>query len=151
MALELQLVVETEIDAAWEPLLHAAAAAALAAAGVRFQAAVTLLLSDDARLQTLNRTFLGYDQPTDVLSFPSGEAPTRPGVHLGDIAISVPQAQRQAALAGHAITAELQLLLAHGVLHLLGYDHAEAEEKAVMWRLQAAALQGLGVVVQMPA
>ena len=149
MALELQFVVETEIDAAWEPLLRQAAMATLAAAGVTAQAMVTLLLSDDDRLQALNHTFLGHDQPTDVLSFPSGEALGGRHVNLGDIAVSVPQARRQAALAGHTVTAEMQLLVVHGVLHLLGYDHAEAEEKAVMWRLQAAALRG--VAVQLPA
>lgn len=151
MALDLHFVVETDMDPAWEPLLQAAAAAALTAADVTVQAVATLLLSDDAQLQALNHAFLGYDQPTDVLSFPSGEALVPPVVNLGDIAISVPQARRQAALAGHSIAAELQLLLVHGMLHLLGYDHAEAAEKAVMWRLQAAALHELGVVVQLPA
>lgn len=151
MALDLHFVVETDMDPAWEPLLQAAAAAALTAADVTVQAVATLLLSDDAQLQALNHAFLGYDQPTDVLSFPSGEALAPPVVNLGDIAISVPQARRQAALAGHSIAAELQLLLVHGMLHLLGYDHAEAAEKAVMWRLQAAALHELGVVVQLPA
>ncbi|GAB4150462.1 MAG: rRNA maturation RNase YbeY [Candidatus Promineifilaceae bacterium] len=151
MALDLHFVVETDIDPAWEPLLRAAAAAALTAADVKVQAVVTLLLSDDAQLQALNHAFLGYDQPTDVLSFPSGEALASPTVNLGDIAISVPQARRQAALAGHSVAAELQLLLVHGMLHLLGYDHAAAAEKDVMWRLQAAALHALGVVVQLPA
>lgn len=151
MALDLHFVVETDMDPAWEPLLQAAAAAALTVADVTVQAVATLLLSDDAQLQALNHAFLGYDQPTDVLSFPSGEALTPPVVNLGDIAISVPQARRQAALAGHSIAAELQLLLVHGMLHLLGYDHAEVAEKAVMWRLQAAALHELGVVVQLPA
>lgn len=151
MVLDLQLVVETEMDAVWELLLPQAAMAALAAAGVTSQVVVTLLLSDDAHLQALNRTFLGYDQPTDVLSFPSGEALTGRVVNLGDIAVSVAQAQRQAALAGHSVAAELQLLLVHGILHLLGHDHAEAEEKAVMWRLQAKALQELGTEVQLPA
>lgn len=151
MPIDLQFVVETEIDATWEPLLQQAAEATLATAGVTGPAVVTLLLSDDARLQALNRTFLGYDQPTDVLSFPSGESLTGRVVNLGDIAVSVAQARRQAAVAGHSVAAELQLLLVHGILHLLGHDHAEVEEKAVMWRLQAAVLHGLGVEVQLPA
>ena len=65
--------------------------------------------------------------------------------YLGDIAIAVPTAERQAAAKGHAAPAELQLLAIHGVLHLLGHDHLDTAEKAAMWREQAAVLRRLGL------
>ena len=84
---------------------------------------VTLLLASDAGVRRLNRRWLGKDGTTDVLSFPArGDLePGRP--HLGELAISVPQAQRQARRAGWRLHDEMSLLLTHGFLHLLGYDH----------------------------
>ena len=107
---------------------------------------LSVLLTDDAQIQQMNRDFRGVDKPTDVLSFPAGEA--LPGMedadpYLGDIAISVPYAARQAAQAGHDLAGELQLLVIHGVLHLLGYDHDAPEEKAAMWAAQTAVLTHL--------
>lgn len=75
----------------------------------------------DRAIRGLNRSYRSIDRPTDVLSFPGGETPE--GSHLGDIAISVPAARRQAAERGHAVERELEHLLLHGVLHCLGYDH----------------------------
>lgn len=84
-------------------------------------ASVSILLCGDARMRTLNRTFRKIDRPTDVLSFPSGEwGPSR---FLGDLAIDVPYAARQARRRGHRVEREVQILLAHGLLHLLGHDH----------------------------
>ncbi|MBI4892187.1 MAG: rRNA maturation RNase YbeY [Acidobacteria bacterium] len=77
------------------------------------------LITTDAGLQRMNRDFLGKDYPTDVLSFPSGE----PQGPLGDIAISWHRAAAQAAAYGHDTPTELRILLLHGLLHLLGYDH----------------------------
>ena len=84
---------------------------------------ITLLLASDAVIRRLNRRWLGKDGTTDVLSFPArGDLePGRP--HLGDLAISVPQAQRQARRAAWSLHEEMSLLLTHGFLHLLGYDH----------------------------
>ncbi|MFL7870595.1 MAG: rRNA maturation RNase YbeY, partial [Anaerolineales bacterium] len=65
--------------------------------------------------------------------------------YLGDILISVPRAEEQARAAGHGLEAEVQLLAVHGTLHLLGYDHAEVEEKARMWKAQAEVLERLGL------
>lgn len=133
------------------PLAQAAAAAANAAMSnqsVAEGAALTILLTDDDHLHQLNRQYLGEDHATDVLSFPSGEAmPGSEGLleYLGDIAISVPFAQRQADAKGHVVAAEIQLLSVHGVLHLLGYDHLEPEDKETMWSAQAAILQQLGL------
>lgn len=111
-------------------------------------AAVTILLSDDEYLRQLNGQYRGEDHATDVLSFPAGEP--LPGSeklleYLGDIAISVPFAERQATTKGHELVAELQLLAVHGVLHLVGYDHLTREEKENMWATQAAILHELGL------
>lgn len=112
---------------------------------------LSVAIDDDERLQALNQAFLGIDAPTDVLSFPAGDDEIDPetGVlYLGDIIISYPRALDQANAAGHPVIAEIQLLVVHGVLHLLGHDHAEPEEQAVMWAAQREVLLSLGV--QMP-
>ena len=107
---------------------------------------ITIVLTDDAQLHELNRDYLGVDAPTDVLSFPASESDPETGApYLGDILISIPRAMQQAQTAGHPVEAEVQLLVVHGTLHLLGYDHAEAEEKARMWDAQADVLERLGL------
>ena len=107
---------------------------------------LTIVLTDDAQLRELNRDYLGIDAPTDVLSFPASETdPETARRYLGDILISIPRANEQAHAAGHALEAEVQLLTVHGTLHLLGYDHAEADEKARMWKAQAEVLERLGL------
>lgn len=78
----------------------------------------TCLLSNDAELERLNGAFLGHHYPTDVLSFPSGDA-----LHLGDLAISVNRAKQQADEYGHSLEEEIEILMLHGTLHLLGMDH----------------------------
>jgi len=75
----------------------------------------------DGTMRRWNRDYRGKDATTDVLSFPGGETPEGP--HLGDVAISVPQAERQAAARGGSLARELRLLVLHGLLHCLGYDH----------------------------
>lgn len=79
----------------------------------------TCLVTTDRELRELNRRFLGRDEPTDVLSFPQ---PGNTG-WIGEIAISVDRAAQQAARLGHSLTEEIQILMLHGVLHLLGMDH----------------------------
>lgn len=107
--------------------------------------ALTVALEGDDRLRQLNRDFLGVDSVTDVLAFPVDEFdPDSQLKYIGDVVISVPQAARQAQHAGHPLLSELQLLVVHGVLHLLGYDHTEDTEKQVMWRLQAEILDEIG-------
>lgn len=106
---------------------------------------LTIVISDDAQLHELNRQFLGVDAPTDVLSFSSeGTDPDSGERYIGDILISYPRAVAQAASAGHAVQDELQLLVVHGVLHLLGFDHAVPAEKIRMWEIQAEVLASLG-------
>jgi len=107
---------------------------------------ITIVLTDDAQLHELNRDYLGVDAPTDVLSFPADESDPETGAtYLGDILISIPRAAQQAQTGGHPVEAEVQLLVVHGVLHLLGHDHAEPEEKARMWAEQAKVLERLGL------
>lgn len=88
---------------------------------------LSVLLTGDARVRELNRAHRGRDKATDVLSFPSGER-----AFLGDIAISVDTARKQAAAYDAPLQNELNRLLIHGLLHLLGHDHHEAGERAVM-------------------
>jgi probable rRNA maturation factor len=109
---------------------------------------VTVVLTDDEGIRALNRDFLGVDAPTDVLSFGAQEdsgpfiAAPEMGGYLGDVIVSYPRAVAQAEEQGHPVQQELNLLVVHGVLHLLGYDHADQEEKAVMWARQEAILRG---------
>lgn len=130
--------------------LEHAALATLHQQGETDEMDLSLVIEDDARLHQLNQEFLGIDAPTDVLSFPSGEEEVDPETgrfYLGDVIISYPRALEQSAAAGHAVMDELRLLVVHGVLHLLGHDHAEPEEKARMWSAQNEILRGLGVTI----
>ncbi|GAB4500321.1 MAG: rRNA maturation RNase YbeY [Anaerolineales bacterium] len=112
---------------------------------------LSILLADDPTLHELNLQFMGVDAPTDVLSFPADEIdPETNRPYLGDIAISYARAFAQAQAGGHSVAHELQLLTVHGVLHLLGYDHAEPEEKARMWQAQSHILAALGVPLSPP-
>jgi probable rRNA maturation factor len=129
-------------------LLERAARTVLDLSGAQ-EADLTIVLVDDARIQALNRDFLAHDAPTDVLSFPADEPDPETGRrYLGDVVISTRRAEEQARERGHAIEAEMQLLVVHGILHLLGHDHAEVREKERMWAAQARALERLGVSPQ---
>jgi probable rRNA maturation factor len=129
-------------------LLATAVNATLAYEQTDLPVELSLLLTDDEQIRQLNRDFRQEDKPTDVLSFPAGEEGPEMGEfipYLGDIAISVPYAARQAAQAGHDLAGELQLLAVHGVLHLLGHDHLEPEAKEAMWAAQTAVLATLNL------
>lgn len=107
---------------------------------------LTIVLTDDDQLHDLNLDFRETDAPTDVLSFPASEPDPETGaLYLGDVIISVERAGEQAEAGGHSLEAELQLLVVHGVLHLLGHDHALPEEKDRMWAAQTAVLARLGL------
>lgn len=127
-------------------LLERAASAALEHQSQSLDCELTIVLTNDARLQELNRDYLGIDAPTDVLSFPASELDPETGArYIGDILISIARAKSQATAAGHSPESEVQLLVVHGVLHLLGHDHADATEKARMWKAQAEVLETLGL------
>lgn len=139
------IILETALPISFDfSLLEEAANAAL-----QHQAAqgdLTLVLTTDEELHRLNREYLGVDKPTDVLSFPASETDPETGaIYLGDILISVPRTEIQARLAGHPSVDEARLLVVHGVLHLLGHDHADAREKKRMWKAQAEILKQLGL------
>lgn len=140
-------MIDIEIeDEAWsralddaEALVRAAAEAALA--GERGDN-VTVLLTDDATVRELNARFRGKDSPTNVLSFP---APHNPEGFLGDVALAFGTCAREAAEQGKAVGDHLQHLVAHGVLHLVGYDHQSDAEAQAMEALEREILAGLGV------
>lgn len=127
-------------------LVERAAQLALQHQSAPAQAELTIVLTDDDQLRELNREYLGDDSATDVLSFPAAEANPETGApYLGDVLVSMPRAAQQAQAAGHGLAAEVQLLVVHGVLHLLGHDHGQAADKARMWAAQAAILEQLGL------
>ncbi|MDX9830015.1 MAG: rRNA maturation RNase YbeY [Anaerolineaceae bacterium] len=103
---------------------------------------VTVVVTDDQGIRELNRDFMDEDEATDVLSFPSqedgGPFIAAPGSddYLGDVVISYTRAVDQALEQQYPVERELDLLVVHGVLHLLGYDHADIEERNEMWARQ---------------
>lgn len=115
---------------------------ALNAAGVEYNVELGLVITDDRTVQTLNKQYRGVDRTTDVLSFALTEqtlgnrgrfvAPPDKIIHLGEVVISLPQAERQAEDEGHTVQSEVVLLITHGVLHLLGYDHDNIEKAKKM-------------------
>lgn len=135
-------------DQAWaavlpdvETLAAKAAEATLASEGALGEG-VSLLLTDDQTVRDLNRRFRGQDKPTNVLSF---SAPQNRERFLGDIALAFGVCAREAAEQGKPLANHLQHLVAHGVLHLLGYDHVSDAQAEEMEGLERAVLAGLGV------
>ncbi|MGL4650263.1 MAG: rRNA maturation RNase YbeY [Caldilineaceae bacterium] len=135
--------------------LEQVAAAVLASEGLE-DAALTVVLTDDDEVHRLNRDYRHVDGPTDVLSFAAHDGSLdmqqipddlRAALEreLGDILIAVPYAQRQAARFGNSLDAELHLLTVHGVLHLLGYDHANPPDEASMWARQEEILHTFAI------
>jgi len=132
-------------------LLRAAARAALTHEAAPAPSELTMVVTDDAELQRLNREYLGHDYATDVLSFPSEAIDPETGArYLGDIALSLLRAKAQAKAGRHSLKAEAQLLVVHGVLHLLGHDHARPGEQARMWAAQADILRNLKASITGP-
>lgn len=104
---------------------------------------VSVLLTDDSAMQSLNRQFRNIDTPTDVLAFAmreDGDESMNPHL-LGDVIISVPTAQRQAHAQNHSLDVEVANLTVHGVLHLLGYDHQISADATIMFEKQEAVLR----------
>ncbi|MFI2707817.1 rRNA maturation RNase YbeY, partial [Nocardioides sp. CER28] len=119
-------------------------------------AELCIKLVDEATIAELNEQWMGKEGPTDVLAFPMDEL--RPGLLdeepeegvLGDLMIAPTIAVKQGEAAGHGTVAEVELLTTHGILHLLGYDHAEPEEHREMFGLQAEILQEWGSQAKAP-
>jgi probable rRNA maturation factor len=124
----------------------------LEAQGVGDEVEVSLLIATGERVKELNRDYLGEDEPTDVLAFSAREEgaeqfpfihPPDGLLHLGEVIIAYPRAVIQAEEHGHPVKKELAILLIHGLLHLLGYDHDEAEGEH---RMKARGAELLGYV-----
>jgi probable rRNA maturation factor len=120
-------------------------------------AELCIKLVDEPTIASLNEQWMGKEGPTDVLAFPMDEL--RPGLLdeepeegvLGDLMLAPGIAAKQGEAAGHGTQAEVELLITHGILHLLGYDHAEADEKAEMFTLQAELLAAFGSTATPPS
>ncbi len=114
---------------------------------------VSLRLTDDAEIQSLNLDYRSQDQPTDVLAFaaleveiPKNQASFVEPLYLGDIIISVETANRQALEQKHSLTVELAWLASHGLLHLLGWDHPDSASLQAMLSDQSKLLQTVGLL-----
>ncbi len=103
--------------------------------------AVSIAIVDDERITRLNRRFRSTDSATDVIAF---EAEQEPGRVAGEVIVSADTALRQAEEAGHDLQAELCLLVAHGVLHTLGYEDYDEQSRAEMMRIQRRVLEDMG-------
>ncbi len=140
-------MIEVEIEAdAWSSALEdpgglTARAAEAALAGASAGGDVVVLLAGDETLAELNQRFRGKPGPTNVLSFPAPES-ARP--HLGDVAVAFGVCEREAADQGKRLGDHLMHLVAHGVLHLVGYDHETDAEAEAMEALERRVMQGLG-------
>jgi len=134
--------------------LRKAAQKTLAHESAPSRAELAIAITGDDEIHDLNHQYRGVDAPTDVLSFAEAEADARfvaapdEAAYLGDVVISYPRAEAQAASAGHSVADELLLLVVHGVLHLLGHDHAGRAEKRKMWAAQKEILDELGVQIK---
>jgi probable rRNA maturation factor len=143
--IQIEVVVE---DAGWtallpraESLVETAARAALAAADAPVEGEIVVMLTNDAEVRALNARFRGKDAATNVLSFPAPA--TAPGA-LGDIALALGVCRAESAGQGKTLAAHLQHLVAHGVLHLLGYDHQIDAEAEAMEAMERSIMAGLG-------
>jgi probable rRNA maturation factor len=153
------VTVTIEVDEPFSPEVDTAALEQLTqhvlrGEGVAEPIEVSIWITNEDELHTLNRTYRGVDASTDVLSFGAEDdedptarfisAPDQPR-YLGDLAVSYPHAVRQAAEYGHSLQRELSYLVTHGLLHLLGYDHERSEDAQVMRGREEALLGALGI------
>jgi probable rRNA maturation factor len=122
--------------------LHRAAELTLKFGKARKSSSITVLLTDDARVKSLNRDFRGKNKPTNVLSFPSGAAE---GAYLGDVALAYGVTAAEARSDGKRFADHAMHLTVHGVLHLLGFDHRTERAAAEMEPLETKILRELRV------
>jgi probable rRNA maturation factor len=132
----------SEVDTA---RLQLAAQETLDYQGKYSEADLSIVITDYKQVQALNQQFRRVDSSTDVLSFPADFIdPDTLKTYLGDVIISYPICLAQAQSANHPVDQELAILVVHGVLHLMGYDHINTKDKKQMWSLQADILKRLG-------
>lgn len=128
-----------------EPVVRAAAVAAFSAAADMKNAELSVLLTDDRAISDLNAEWRSKQGPTNVLSFPAGNALAGDTVLLGDVVVALETVQREAAEAGIPDVDHLSHLVVHGVLHLLGFDHETNPDAEEMEAREVSILAGLGV------
>ena len=136
---------QVELPPHLEAKLDLVAETCLRVEGIDQSAEISMLLVDDCQIRDLNKTYRGQDKPTDVLSFPLWEKdePYSAEILLGDIVISLETAQRQALEYEHSLSREVAYLMVHGLLHLLGYDHLDHQEKMIMRQQEEKILKAL--------
>ncbi len=132
--------------APYSETIYAAIGSSMAHFGLDENKDLTIYLTNDDEISVLNKTWMGKDGATDVLSFPSEETdPDSGNEYLGDIVISIERTVEQSVVNGNTNLEECTLLAIHGLLHLLGFDHYTEEEKKEMWFHQSAILDKLGM------
>ena len=151
-AVEINILVDEGVEAGVEPSwLEDVAQRVLAAEKADAKAELGIVVTGQEMVQQLNRNYRGKDEPTDVLAFSTREEADGPSfifapdglLHLGEVIISYPQALIQAEEHGHTLKKELSILLIHGLLHLLGYDHEAKEPER---RMQAREKELLSLI-----
>lgn len=162
MSVYFEYEADTGENRAYEKLLTTVIEMAVQEEECPYEIQVNVLFTDNENIHAINRQERGIDRPTDVLSFPMAEY-EKPGdfshmeedltlfepdsgeLLLGDIVISCEKAKEQAAAYGHSYQRELSFLVAHSMLHLMGYDHMEDEERACMEKKQEQILEKCGI------
>lgn len=163
MRLYIEYECEEKLDFDYQETARIVGEAVLEAEGFPGEAEVNLALTSEAEICRVNREFRDIDAPTDVLSFPAipfespadcqelfaheiiYKNPDTGNIMLGDIMISIPRVFSQASAYGHSVKREFAFLIAHSMLHLLGYDHIEPEEARIMEEKQENLLTSLGI------
>jgi len=116
--------------------------------GFKKKCIISIAFINDEEIKKLYEEYFGYAQTTDVLSFPSDTIDPETGfLPLGDILIDFPFVQKQAISLENNLESEIYLLIIHGLLYLLGYDHASENEELVMWELQNQILSNLNIKI----
>ena len=162
MTVTIEKEIEVSFDFNEDEAIKAVVEAAAAYEKLPYEAEVSVTLTDNASIQEVNRDFRDTDAPTDVLSFPMADFETPADFDaleemddvfnpdtgefmMGDIMISVDKVKEQALLYGHSEKRELCFLVAHSMLHLMGYDHMEDSERLLMEKKQEEILESLGI------
>ncbi|SFR67985.1 rRNA maturation RNase YbeY [[Clostridium] aminophilum] len=162
MTVNIENEYEGELNLPYEKIIEEIVLAALDYEKCPYEAEVSVVLTDNENIHALNKEFRSIDRPTDVLSFPMCDYetpadfdrleedaedcfnPETGELLLGDIVISIDKVREQATSYGHSETRELAFLVAHSMLHLMGYDHMEDDERIVMEKKQEEILQSKG-------
>lgn len=165
MTFEISYEAEDQLEIPWEEILNKVILGALDQEGCPYEAEVSVTITDAEEVHRINKEFRGIDRTTDVLSFPMCNFgtpadfdfleeddcfdcfnPETGELLLGDIILSVEKIREQAENYGHSLTRELAFLTAHSMLHLMGYDHINDEEREIMEEKQRILMETLGIL-----